>query len=322
MRKICVVKNWDYKLDLLRQTPGSQGLWNDCQFTLELSDSCDYLLILNRPRKDVVITVPPENIWAIIQEPPNEVFKPFHRGQRAFSRVYCQDISIKSSRHIHAAPALPWFINRTYDDLKSCNIPEKPRNLSCITSKNYWFSGHRKRLNFLEKLQQKVDLDLFGWGFNYVQDKWDALAPYRYSIVLENHQGSYYWSEKLSDCLLSFTMPIYYGCTNIHDFFPKESVISIDIESPNVLQEIEEIINSDRYEKNLDAIEVARQLILDKHQLFPFVHSEIQKFENSTPNQKKYEKTKVSAITSSSVEMLARAKVTAWQQDFFRKVMR
>lgn len=320
MKKIHIIKNWDYKLDLLRQTPGSQGLWNDFQFTLEQTDNCDYLLVLNRPRKDVVVTVPPENIWAIIQEPPNEVFKPFHRGQRVFSRIYNQDVSLKSSRYIHAAPALPWFINRTYDELKTCSIPEKTKKLSCITSKNYWFSGHRKRLKFIEKLQEKVHLELFGWGFNYVQDKWDALAPYQYSIVLENHQGPYYWSEKLADCLLSFTMPVYFGCTNIYDFFPKEAIYMIDIESPNALEEVQEVIHSNRYLRSLDAIKEARQLILDKYQLFPFMCNEIQKFESSASSQQAAKKIKVSSITSTSVEMLIRAKTVAWRQDFLCKI--
>jgi Glycosyltransferase family 10 (fucosyltransferase) C-term len=296
MKNIGVIKNWDYKLDLLRQTPAGQGIWEDCQFTLNPTDRCDYLIVLNRSRQDVVITVPPEQVWAIIQEPPNEVFKPFHRGQRAFSRVYGQDISLRSPRHIHAAPALPWFIHKTYDDLIRCNIPEKTKTVSSIMSRNAWFSGHRKRLIFLEQLQHHLDLDLFGWGFHFIEDKWDALAPYRYSIVVENHQGLFYWSEKLTDCLLSFTMPIYYGCTNIYDFFPKEAIVSIDIASPTVFEEIQAIVHSDLYWQNLDAIIEARNLILNQYQFFPFVHHEIQAFEAANPTARAAEKLKISAV--------------------------
>ena len=42
---------------------------------------------------------------------------------------------------------------------------------------------------------------------------------YQFSIVIENSREVNYFSEKLLDCLLTYTVPIYFGCPNISDFF-------------------------------------------------------------------------------------------------------
>jgi hypothetical protein len=41
----------------------------------------------------------------------------------------------------------------------------------------------------------------------------------KFSIIVENSQEINYFSEKLIDCLLSKTIPIYWGCPNICDYF-------------------------------------------------------------------------------------------------------
>jgi len=41
----------------------------------------------------------------------------------------------------------------------------------------------------------------------------------KFSIIIENSQEINYFSEKLIDCLLTKTIPIYWGCPNICDYF-------------------------------------------------------------------------------------------------------
>jgi hypothetical protein len=41
----------------------------------------------------------------------------------------------------------------------------------------------------------------------------------KFSIIIENSQEINYFSEKLIDCLLTKTIPIYWGCPNINDYF-------------------------------------------------------------------------------------------------------
>lgn len=42
---------------------------------------------------------------------------------------------------------------------------------------------------------------------------------FQFSIIIENSQQTNYFTEKLMDCLLTKTIPIYWGCPNISDFF-------------------------------------------------------------------------------------------------------
>ena len=80
-------------------------------------------------------------------------------------------------------------------------------------------------------------------------------------------------------------MPIYYGCTRINEYFPPEAVVSIDINDPMAVERIKEIISSDLWSRNMDAIAHARELILDRYQLFPFLVKEIRDYERGADFQ-------------------------------------
>jgi hypothetical protein len=212
-----------------------------------------------------------------MQEPPNEWLKPMHVGIPQYKRIYNLDPSLQGDTYRLAQPALPWHIDKSYDELVSCAPQEKVRILSWITSNAEVWVGHKARMAFLEKLRDNVPFDLYGRGFRPIVDKWDGLAPYRYALAVENFQNPYYWSEKIADCYLAWTMPIYYGCSRITEYFPPESMVLIDIDAPDVMEKILEAISSDRWLKNRDAVAYARDLVLNKYQLFPFLVDEIAK---------------------------------------------
>jgi hypothetical protein len=182
---------------------------------------------------------------------------------------------LHGSRYEPSHPALPWHVGKTLDELRSIGPPEKTRSLSWVTSRLTQLPGHRARLQFLDSLQKEVDFDLFGRGFTPIADKWDGLAPYRYSIAIENHSNPLYWTEKLFDCFLSWTLPIYHGCTRIENFFPTESVVQIDPSHPSAIERVKEVIASDLWEQRVDAIGEARNRLLERFQLFPFVSNQI-----------------------------------------------
>ena len=58
-------------------------------------------------------------------------------------------------------------------------------------------------------------------------------------------------------------------------------MVCIDINDPQAIEEIKDTITSNRWYQNRDAIEHARQLVLDSYQLFPFVVQEIWQHEES-----------------------------------------
>lgn len=196
----------------------------------------------------------------------------------------------KMTKIIKSHGALPWFVNKTYDELKSMeNPPEKSKDISCIASNLTRWAGHKVRMDFIEYIKENNELgiDFFGKGTVFLEDKWDGIAPYKYSIAIENSSMDDYWTEKISDVFLSYSLPFYFGCTNLDKYFPKESYIWIDITDPKkAIQTMKEAIENNEYEKRLEYIKKARDLVLDNYNLFPFVA----KFIKTLPKQDKKEK--------------------------------
>jgi hypothetical protein len=250
-------------------------VWDGVQFVTEPANECDYAVVLTYPKEETVVRCPSGHLWLLLQEPPTEGFRAFHQGSMIYDRIFTQDESLRGGQYVHSQPALPWHVNKDYEYLKQCGVPEKTRRLSWITSNAKFLRGHRARMQLLEQLKAKAEFDLFGKGIRYIEDKWDGLASYRYTIAVENFSGPYYWTEKIADALLSWTMPIYYGCTNIESYFPKEAMVRIDLHDPNVVEKILDVVASDRWKQSLDAIAEARQLILDRYQIFPFLADQI-----------------------------------------------
>lgn len=276
MTLVRIVKDWDWP-DLLRQTPGQKGIWNGMQFTLDPAENCDFLIMLNNRMKiPTRVKCPPENIWALMQEPYEEGFSDWMVEKHdLFFRVLTHHLFPNNAKYIASHPAIPWHVNRTFDQLTSCPIPEKVKNLSWIVGDAMDLPGHIKRWSFLESIKKKkLPIDVFGKKIHYIEDKWDALAPYKYSLAIENNSGPDCWTEKLADCFLSWTIPFYYGCTNLEDYFPKESFVRININKPEEsLEKINAFIAEDRWEKSIPALEEARNLVLHKYQIFPHLSS-------------------------------------------------
>jgi hypothetical protein len=58
-------------------------------------------------------------------------------------------------------------------------------------------------------------------------------------------------------------------------------MVCIDINDPQAKEKIKDTVASDRWYQNIDAIEHARNLVLDSYQLFPFVVREIRRYEEA-----------------------------------------
>ncbi|MDQ7035759.1 MAG: glycosyltransferase family 10 [Anaerolineae bacterium] len=205
MTLVRIIKDWDFP-DFYRQTPNFRGEWDEIRFTLDAVESCDYLIVINRVPENITITCPPQHIWCITQEPPVPEYEWLQQGFTNFHRAFVQDEHLTGKRYTHGHGALPWWVGKSYDDLKAISAPDKPKQLSWITSNATGRHGHQQRMKFLELMQQHINFDLWGKGFQPLEDKWDGLAPYRYALAIENHSSRYYWTEKLMDCFLSWTM--------------------------------------------------------------------------------------------------------------------
>jgi hypothetical protein len=279
MTLVRIVKDWDWP-DLLRQTPSNEGVWDGIKFTLDPVEECDYLVMLNnRMQVDIKVRCPNENIWALMQEPYMKGHSDWMvEGHENFSKVFTHHLPSDDSKYVVSHPAIPWHVNKTFDQLVSCEIPPKSKTISWIAGDARDLPGHIKRWNLLNFIRQDkaLNIDLFGRAVQYIEDKWDGLAPYKYSLAIENSSSPDYWTEKISDCFLSWTVPIYYGCTNLENYFPEESFIRIDIGRPEEsLAKIRRIIDEDNWERYIPALEEARNLVLNCYQLFPFLSERI-----------------------------------------------
>ncbi len=97
-----------------------------------------------------------------------------------------------------------------------------------------------------------------------------GIQDYKYSIAIENSSQENYFTEKIIDCLLLWSMPIYWGCPNISNFFPEHSFYEIELEKP---QEIHSIIERPIEKKNIEAMKEARNLILNKYNIWAVIES-------------------------------------------------
>jgi len=118
-----------------------------------------------------------------------------------------------------------------YYPIGGCWIPQQDRRLdwpktercSIIASGKRLTPDHNLRHEAVERFKHRVDA--FGHGYKPVAFKTEGLAPYRFSIVMENVIIDTLFTEKLIDCFLTGTVPIYYGTHGIKRFFNMEGVL-------------------------------------------------------------------------------------------------
>lgn len=104
-------------------------------------------------------------------------------------------------------------------------VHKKNKNTSIIASGKKTTEGHRLRHDIIRN--NSTNIDVYGTGYNPVQNKITALKDYRFSIVIENDSVDNWFTEKIIDCLVTGTVPIYWGCNNIGDYFDINGFIII-----------------------------------------------------------------------------------------------
>ena len=104
--------------------------------------------------------------------------------------------------------------------------PEKTAMCSLIASAKRDSQGHKLRHDVVDWVRDTgQDVQIMGRGYTPFEDKAHGLAPFRYSIVIENGREANYFTEKLLDTVFCRTVPIYWGCPNIDQFCDPSSII-------------------------------------------------------------------------------------------------
>lgn len=251
---------------LVQRLPGGCLNVGNIKFTINQVPETDVLIIQNYLRFDTTVNTRKGFIWKWDME-PNMVVQP---GPE-FGKIFTHHEIPGESRIETEPPILDWWVSKSYDELFSLDPPAKTLDLSAIASSKDWFPGHQRRNEFVELLAQKIpSLDLYGFGRpRELIDKWDGLASYRYSIAIENISKPDYWTEKITDCFMSFTVPFYFGATNIQAYFPEESFIWLPIDEPHeAVRIVEETLFGDDWGKRLPALVEARRRFFERYSLF------------------------------------------------------
>jgi len=122
-------------------------------------------------------------------------------------------------------------------------IYEKSKMISMISSNKRMCEGHLKRLEWIERIGDQVDL--YGRGFNEIALKEEGLCDYMFSVAIENGQYETYFTEKLLDCFATGTIPVYLGAPDIGKYFNKDGIIDLTEEFD---------VSEDIYYSRMDAI--------------------------------------------------------------------
>jgi hypothetical protein len=264
---VCVLsqRGWVTPEGLARRLPGGSLTVGNLRFTTEPDSNTDVVIIQNYLRYDTSLWSRRGFIWKWDNEPiVNDSIS------RGYDRVFTH-LDISDSRVTTAPPVLDWWVGKTYDELERLGAPDKPKDLSAIASTKDWIAGHRARAEFIQLLEEEIPrMDIFGKGRpRELEDKWDGLAPYRYSIAIENTSKPDYWTEKISDCFLSYTVPFYFGATNIDEYFPDGSYIWLPIDQPaKAIETIKQAIADDDWKSRLPLLTKARRRVLERYSFY------------------------------------------------------
>ena len=81
-------------------------------------------------------------------------------------------------------------------------------------------------------------------------DNKENLFRSAFSIVVESTREKNYFSEKLIDCLLTKTIPFYWGCPNVEEFFDPSGIFTFE-NADDLIKKISELNFKDHYESHL-----------------------------------------------------------------------
>jgi hypothetical protein len=273
------------------------GVWEDLELTNDYAGA-DYWVVIDGgySDKNVVRRRVPARTISIRWE-PTLFTKIASKKVHKIKAKHCFD-------HHNGFLINLWWLDKTYAELASDEgLKERKTSqdiLSCVCSAKTSFIGHKQRVallyKFLENYQGK--LDLYGRGHKAVPhyrgtlgkgtrlggDKSYGLWKYTRSLALENIVAGHpsydkdpevllrnWFTEKLTDCFLCMTHPIYYGVPDLSRFFPKESFHQIDFQDADVAEQILEIMNTPVSADQTDALREARNRALNVYNIWPTI---------------------------------------------------
>ena len=243
-KKIRFVWNFGSSEDLTDMLLERNSYSKRYDFQITYTDRFDYLVCFNKTKERHRFN---NSIWFGTEPSFSKHFDPTYIVKN-FKYIFYHDISkftgIATSRNIlFEQPIwLPWYTERSLREILLLDTSVKTKKLSYIVSGLSSKAGDSNlydlRLELLNKiLESPYDIDIYGRGHKPIEDKrykgnlddkYDGLIPYEFTISIENCREKNYVSEKFFDAINCSTVPIYYGAPNVKELVPQNSFIEMN----------------------------------------------------------------------------------------------
>lgn len=285
-----------------RQLPDEAPRWGCCEFIFDPNETeYDWLVVYDdlpasgserRPVRTETLSCPQHQTILVTSE-PSSIKSYFSHYTIQFGYVMTSQPTwaLPHNGRLYRQPALQWFYGiGSNSEISFCTLQQsladaKKRLVSAVGSgKRQTHTLHKARFKFLNRLKQLCpQIDFYGREDTPIDDKADAVRPYYFHLAVENYIGEHHWTEKLADCYLGETVPLYVGCPNASDYFPEESFISFDINDPDAAAAIIASLTVEEYERRKPALLEAKRRVLFEYNIF----AEICKIvDNHSPSEK------------------------------------
>lgn len=270
-----------------RQSQDGEGRWNDLWMSPDHRRP-DFWLVVNAPRRHgrcLAQRHAPERtiLWSVEHQRAYWRHK-YHYGR--WERDPRYRVVLNHARRLNW---VEFHIGHGYGHLKA-HSPEKTRTLSAIVGAAYQLPGHRRRIDFLRHLETRdlsfleTPLDHYGYdngqGLAHYRGPLEAyrkepgLDPYRYSLAVEAVDEPNYATEKIFDCILCETLPLYWGCSNLETWLEPECFLRLDLDDPEAAFEtLRDAVRSDAWRRRLPALRRAKERILEEYNVFPVLEA-------------------------------------------------
>lgn len=203
---------------------------------IKLADDVDKIVFFNvtpsMARKYDLSKLPKEKMVLFMWEPKTVLRRMYlPRIRECFSKVYTLDDSLVDGKtHFK-------FYYPVMGPMLQDVVPFKEKKLCTLVASNLkssyvneLYTARKEAIRFFEQTGEE-SFEFYGRGWNAAEypsyrgtigDKIQTIKNYRFNICYENTQGTPgYVTEKIFDCFMAGTVPVYWGAPNIEAYVPK-----------------------------------------------------------------------------------------------------
>lgn len=153
--------------------------------------------------------------------------------------------------------------------IKNYNFPPKNFSISHLVGFKTWTEGHKLRQKIWYKqnkikIPKKFYLSKMNNGIqNFVnapilKELKNPLFDSQFHITIENVKKNNYFTEKIIDCFQTKTIPVYWGCKNIGNYFNIDGIIIVN-NFENIIKIVNNLTEEDYFKRQI-AIEINFEL--------------------------------------------------------------